>query len=123
MCVDFFSSPTDSCVTNGQSASFSCSTRTSIASTTVDAVQEWVITPVSGRPIVFDSAEPGMSFPPPDPPSGYEFIVDLNAMHVNGIRVVNADSSLNNATFQCIGIFGDTRNSSAPAARLEVAGT
>ena len=72
----------------GQSADFSCSTRTVVASTIVDALQEWVITLGSGSPIVFDNAEPGMTFPPPDPPPGYQFIVDLDVLHVNGVRVV-----------------------------------
>ena len=116
----FITAPNDTCIPSGQSAEFYCQT-VSLAHDTF-ALQEWNILTPGGGSIRFTSTS-NISSTIPIP--GYEWIlktINMQASLLIGLRVVNVNSSLNGATFQCIAVFRQERNDSAPAARLEVAG-
>ena len=118
--LGFIAAPTDTCVPSAQTAQFNCSTVAQIASMTVTAGQEWTITTPGGGSVTYSA--PSISILPVLP-AAYVWIVDSSGVAVlTGLRVLSADISLNDTTFQCIALFGGERNASAPAATLEVAG-
>ena len=111
--------PSDTCVLSGQPADFPCQT---LSSTDLPAGQEWNITTPGGGSTIYRAATFDLRelLPP-----AYEWIL-MNTITgvevVAGLRVVSSDSSFNGATFQCIAFRQQERNTSAPAATLELAG-
>ena len=111
--------PSDTCVLSGQPAEFPCQT---LSSTDLPAGQEWNITTLGSESIIFRAA----SFDIREMlPPAYEWILmnpTTGVEVVAGLRVVSSESSFNGATFQCIAFRQQERNTSAPAATLEIAG-
>ena len=111
--------PSDTCVLSGQPAEFPCQTLTS---TDLPAGQEWNITTPGGGSTIFRAATINLRVMLP---SAYEWIqmnTIIGVEVVAGLKVVSPDSSFDGATFQCIAFRQQERNTSAPAAILEVAG-
>ena len=111
-------SPSDVCVPSGQTVELSCSTLDSTGMFT--AGQEWIITTAGGGTSTYTAT---INSPLPTLPAPYEWIISTPSGVAAGFRILNADSSFNDATFQCIGIFGmEPKNNSIPPAQLEIAG-
>lgn len=125
-CPVFNTTPSDTCVARGQPAEFYCNTRAFIGTAEAFASQEWIVQTPGNVSVTFRSFG-SISFSTITTP-GYEWIVTSIRINDNlydllaGLRVVSANSSLDGATFQCIAFFLQERNTSAPAATLEVAG-
>ena len=84
------------------------------------AGQEWIITTTGGGTSTYTA---DVNNPFPTLPAPYEWITTTPSGPAAGLRILNADSSFNDAMFQCIGIFGmELKNNSIPPARLEIAG-
>ena len=119
--IGFIAAPTDTCVQSGQTTEFYCRTEAQIGGVTVAAGQEWTITTPGSGSVTYSAASISAL---PVLPAVYEWIVDNSGVAgvLAGLRVLSADSSFNNTTFQCIAFFNGVINASAPAATLEVAG-
>ena len=115
--ADFKTFPSDGCALPGDTVDFFCDAFYFRDSAQFRAVLVWVVTPISGPTMVLDSG-----FESPPPPVGFSFLTV--GIIPSGLRVT-ANTTLSNASIQCIPYrpdTGDRINSTMAIASLQVAG-
>lgn len=115
--------PTNTCVPCGGPTEFYCSTTAFHTLSTGDrrlgtGSQLWMIHFLNGTTLTISSNEPN------NVPRGYQ-LISPSKDEYRGLRVLDADSTYNGATFKCIAFTPENvgeQNDSAAAVTLEVGG-